>query len=131
MIAVQPRSHDAPVRSCHVFDLPRMCPVSGNPQPGSVLEVWYTAGDWFLEIETLGEYIASFIGGKQIGRAFVRDMEQTIQASATECAASVCVRVVCVARLMIADDPAERTRIRDYRVIARADYEMTIAGLED
>jgi NADPH-dependent 7-cyano-7-deazaguanine reductase QueF len=119
-IGVQPRSHDAPVRSCHSFDLPRMCPVSGNPQPGSVLEVWYTAKDWFLEIETLGEYIHSFIGGKQIGRAFVRDMEQTIQSICEACAASVGVRVVCIARLKIADDPAERTRIRDYRVIVRA-----------
>ena len=121
MIAVQPRSHDAPVRSCHVFDLPRMCPVSGNPQPGSVLEVWYSADQWFLEIETLGSYIHSFIGGKQIGRTFVRDMEQTIQAIAAECAASVGVRVVCIARLKIADDPAERTRVRDYRVIVRSD----------
>lgn len=118
-IGVQPNFGSA-TRSCHTFDLPRMCPVSGNPQPGSVLEVHYTALDWFLEIETLGEYIASFIGGKQIGRAFVRDMEQTIQAIAVECAASVGVRVACIARLKIADDPAERIRVRDYRVIVRA-----------
>lgn len=121
MITTQPRSHGAPVRSCHTFDLPRMCPISGNPQPGSVLEVWYSAADSFLEIETLGEYIHSFIGGRQIGRAFVRDMEQTIQAIASECAASVGVKVVCIARLRIADDPAERQRVRDYRVIVRAE----------
>lgn len=119
-IGVQPRLHAAPVRSCHSFDLPRMCPVSGNPQPGSVLEVWYTASEWFLEIETLGAYIASYIGGKQIGRTFVRDMEQTIQQIATDCAASVGVPVVCIARLRIADDPEERARVRDYRVIVRA-----------
>lgn len=118
-IGVQP-NHGALTRSCHVFDLPRMCPVSGNPQPGSVIEVHYTASAWFLEIETLGEYIASFIGGRQVGRAFVRDMEQTIQAIAAECAASVEARVACVARLRIADDPKERARIRDYRVIVRA-----------
>lgn len=120
MIGIQPRSHDAPARVCHRFDLPRMCPVSGNPQPGSVLEVWYTAGAWFLEIETLGAYIASYIGGKQIGRTFVRDMEQTIQSIASACAASVGVHVVCIARLKIADDPAERARVRDYRVIVRS-----------
>lgn len=118
MIGVQP-NYGGATRSCHRFDLPRMCPVSGNPQPGSVLEVWYTASAWFLEIETLGEYIASYIGGKQIGRTFVRDMEQTIQSIATECAASVGVRVVCIARLKIADDPGERTRVRDYKVIVR------------
>jgi NADPH-dependent 7-cyano-7-deazaguanine reductase QueF len=121
MINVQPRLHDTPVRVCHSFDLPRMCPVSGNPQPGSVLEVWYTPDQWFLEIETLGEYIANYIGGHQIGRAFIRDMEQTIQQIAADCAASVGVRVVCVARLKIADDPAERARVRDYRVIARSE----------
>lgn len=118
-IGVQP-NYGTRTRSCHIFDLPRMCPVSGNPQPGSVLEVHYTAADWFLEIETLGAYIAGYIGGKQIGRAFVRDMEQTIQAIASDCAASVGVRVVCIARLKIADDPEERQRIRDYRVIVRS-----------
>ena len=133
MIGVQP-NYGKLTRSCHSFDLPRMCPISGNPQPGSVLEVHYTAGDWFLEIETLGEYIASYIGGKQIGRTFVRDMEQTIQAIAADCATSVGVQVVCIARLKIADDPGERTRVRDYRVIVRAnrgaDYDRTVAGLK-
>jgi NADPH-dependent 7-cyano-7-deazaguanine reductase QueF len=118
-IGTQPRSHGAPVHVCHSFDLPRMCPVSGNPQPGSRLEIWYTPDQSFLEIETLGQYIESFIGGQQIGRAFVRDMEQTIQAIAQACCLAVGVRVVCVARLRIADDPEERARIRDYRVIAK------------
>jgi len=117
MIGTQPNYHpEIPTMSEHRFDLPRMCPISGNPQPGSVLIVRYTAKDWFLEIETLGEYIASYIGGKQIGRAFVRDMEQTIQHIAMDCAASVEVPVEVVADLRIADDPGERTRIRDYRV---------------
>lgn len=58
--------------------------------------------------------------GKQIGRTFVRDMEQTIQAIAQACAESLSVRVVCIARLKIADDPGERIRVRDYRVIVRA-----------
>lgn len=128
MIGVQPNAGGA-ARACHTFDLPRMCPVSGNPQPGSVLEVWYTAADWFLEIETLGAYIASFIGGAQIGRAFVRDMEQTIQAIAAECAASVGVQVVCIARLKIADDPAERAMVRDYRVIVRRGAVERCGGL--
>ena len=119
MIGVMP-NYSSPTRSCHSFDLPRMCPVSGNPQPGSVLEVWYTADQWFLEIESLGEYIASYIGGKQIGRAFIRDMEQTIQQIARDCAAVAGVQVVCIARLRIADDPEVRMRIQPYRVIVRA-----------
>jgi NADPH-dependent 7-cyano-7-deazaguanine reductase QueF len=124
-IGTQPRSHGALVRSCHSFDLPRMCPISGNPQPGSVLELWYSADDCYLEIESLGAYIDSFIGGRQIGRVFVRDMEQTIQAIASACASAIGVRVVCIARLRIADDPEERARVRELRVIVRAEKECT------
>ncbi len=121
MIGVQPNYHpEIETVSEHRFDLPAMCPVSGNPQPGSVLTVSYTAVEWFLEIETLGEYIEGFIGGKQVGRTFIRDMEQTVQRVAIDCAASVGVPVEVVADLKIADDPQERTRIRDYRLIARA-----------
>lgn len=125
MIGIQPNMHSAPVRSCHQFDLPRMCPVSGNPQPGSVIEVWYTADQWFLEIETLGSYIASYIGGKPMNGKLIRDMEQTIQQIAQDCAQSVEVSVVVIARLKIADDPEGRSRIRDYRVIVRANCEAS------
>lgn len=121
MIGVQPNMNSVFTRSCHLFDLPRMCPVSGNPQPGSTIEVWYTASAWFLEIETLGEYISSYIGGRPTANGkLIRDMEQTIQQIAQDCAASVDVPVVVVARLKIADDPDGRTRVRNYRVIVRA-----------
>lgn len=120
MIGVQPNYHpELTTESEHRFDLPRMCPVSGNPQPGSVLTVRYVARDWFLEIETLGAYIASYIGGRAIGRDLIRDMEQTVQQIALDCAASVAVQVVVVADLKIADDPDTRMRVRDYQVIVR------------
>jgi NADPH-dependent 7-cyano-7-deazaguanine reductase QueF len=121
MIGVQPNYHPTALQteSEHRFDLPCMCPVSGNPQPGSVLIVRYVARDWFLEIETLGAYIESYIGGRVMGRDLIRDMEQTIQQIAIDCAASVEVQVVVVAELKIADDPAERTRVRDYTVRVR------------
>lgn len=119
-IGVQPNFHpEISTTSEHRFDLPRMCPVSGNPQPGSVLTVRYVAQQFFLEIETLGEYIESYIGGRPMGRDLIRDMEQTIQQVAIDCAASVEVPVEVVADLRIADDPAERTRVRDYRVTVR------------
>lgn len=121
-IGVQPNLNEhIATRSCHRFDLPRMCPISGNPQPGSVLSVYYTARKWFLEIETLGAYIESYIGGKPLNGKLIRDMEQTIQQIASDCAASVEVPVVVVADLKIADDPEGRTRVRDYRVIVRAE----------
>lgn len=120
MIGTQPNYHPEIItESEHRFDLPRMCPVSGNPQPGSVLIVRYVACDWFLEIETLGAYIESYIGGRPVGRDLIRDMEQTVQQIALDCAVSVCVQVVVVAELKIADDPGERTRVRDYCVTVR------------
>lgn len=120
MIGAQPNYHPKIItESEHRFDLPRMCPVSGNPQPGSVLTVRYVARDWFLEIETLGAYIESYVGGRSIGRDLIRDMEQTVQQIALDCAASVEVQVVVVADLKIADDPGERARVRDYQVIVR------------
>lgn len=120
MISAQPNSNPSiKTFSTHVFDLPRMCPVSGNPQPGSQLFVWYRANLWFLEIETLGTYIDSFIGGKQVGTTFIRDMEQTIQQIATDCATSVGVTVIVHARLVIADDPTDRTRTRRYNVTVK------------
>lgn len=120
MIGTQPNYHPEIVtESEHRFDLPRMCPVSGNPQPGSVLIVRYVAREWFLEIETLGVYIESYIGGRPMGRELIRDMEQTIQQIALDCAASVDVRVVVVADLKISDDPGDRTRVRDYQVRVR------------
>lgn len=120
MIGVQPNYHpEIMTESAHRFDLPRMCPVSGNPQPGSVLTVRYVAREWFLEIETLGAYIESYIGGRVMGRDLIRDMEQTVQQIALDCSASVDVQVVVVADLKIADDPGERKNVRDYQVIVR------------
>lgn len=118
-IGVQPNLQAITCYSCHSFDLPPMCPVSGNPRPGSVLHVRYRAAQWFLEIETLGRYIESYIGGKQAGSVFVRDMEQTIQQIARDCAASVLVPVIVHADLLIADNPDDRTTVRRYHVVAR------------
>lgn len=96
-----------PLAQCHTFALPQMCPISGNPQPGSVLEAHYRPIAAFLEVEALAHYIASFVGG----RDGVRDMEQTIQAIAAHCAERVGVRVVVIARLVIAT-PSGMQRLR-------------------
>lgn len=121
MIGAMPNYHmELETLSAHRFDLPRMCPVSGNPQPGSRITVEYTARALFLEIESMGEYIASYIGGRPIGRDLIRDMEQTIQQIAIDCAKVVEVPVTVTADLVIADDPETRTRMRDYRLIVSA-----------
>lgn len=92
---------DVPLVQAHIFDLPQMCPVSHNPQPGSTLTVRYAPADVFLEIEGLHRYIQSFVGGKWEGGTFVRDMEQTIQTIAAHCRAAVGVPVTVEARLRI------------------------------
>lgn len=122
MIGVQPNLHERVATRCrHTFDLPRMCPASGNPQPGSTLAIYYTPRRWFLEIETLGAYIESYVGGRALDGRLIRDMEQTIQQIALDCAASLEVPAVIVADLKIADDPDGRARVRDYRVIVRGE----------
>lgn len=53
MIGTQPNYHSEIItESEHCFDLPRMCPVSGNPQPGSVLTVRYVARESLDEVWT-------------------------------------------------------------------------------
>lgn len=118
MIGAQPNEHpELKTISEHRFDLPQMCPVSHNPMPGSVLTIRYTPAEWFLEVLSLGDYIKSFVGGKQAGRIFIRDMEQTIQRIALDCAAAIGASVEVVADLKIHDG----TATRDYRVIVHAD----------
>lgn len=73
-IAIQPE--------VHILPLPRCCPVSGNPQPGSVLLVMYTPANHFLEVYSLRKYVDQFVGG--FGN--VRDMEGMIQTIAEACA---------------------------------------------
>lgn len=70
----------------HLLPLPRMCPVSGNPQPGSMLAISYESKKSHLEVYALKEYVNEFIGGHPSG---IRDMESTIQAIANECAKAI------------------------------------------
>lgn len=70
-----------PVLQWHILPLPSCCPVSGNPQPGSVIVILYHANDKFLEVYSLRKLVDSYIGGKP----GVRDMEGMIQSVAQSC----------------------------------------------
>lgn len=85
------------IESTHILDLPQCCPVSHNPQPGSIIEISYRAGDKYLEVASLKEYLGTYRGGK----GDVRSMEGMIQLVAKECAEAVGVHVECRAMLNI------------------------------
>lgn len=84
MLLTQPNTRPdiAVTPEVHILPLPQCCPVSGNPQPGSVLLVMYAPMGCFLEVYSLRHYVDQFVGG--FGN--VRDMEGMIQTIAGECA---------------------------------------------
>lgn len=83
MIGTQPNTNaDIAVFQQHTIPLPKCCPVSGNPQPGSRIEIRYRAQKTFLEVYSLKKYIDTFVGGHPDG---VRDMEGMIQQIAADC----------------------------------------------
>lgn len=92
----------------HVLDLLRCCPVSGNPQPGSVLSIFYKGQRGFLEVQSLLDYVQTYVGGK----GDIRSMEGMIQAIAQDCADILEVDVRVEARLMI--KPSQRMIVKCY-----------------
>jgi 7-cyano-7-deazaguanine reductase len=98
MLTTMPNPNPNTTHSIHRLDLPSMCPVSGNPKPGSHIRILYTASDKFLEVYSLQAYIGSFVGGHPSG---VRDMEQTIQKVAIDCAGVLGVPVRVYANLVL------------------------------
>jgi NADPH-dependent 7-cyano-7-deazaguanine reductase QueF len=66
-----------------------MCPISGNPQEGSLIIISYHPRTLFLEVDSLQHYILSYKGG----RGDIRDMEGMIQQIAQDCAQTIQTRV--------------------------------------
>jgi NADPH-dependent 7-cyano-7-deazaguanine reductase QueF len=90
-------------KRCHktletnTLPLPKCCPMSGNPQPGSSIEISYNPDGKALEVQSLHDYIQSYIGG----RGDIRSMEEMIQQITQDCANALGVMVHAVARLKI------------------------------
>lgn len=101
VIDTQPNLTGALSTQTHIVQLPSMCPVSGNPQPGSYVAIRYQPRDRYLEVYNLEHYLRSFIGGWLRDGIHIRDMEQTIDTIANDCAASVGVSVRVRARLIL------------------------------
>ena len=81
------------IKQSHELDLPPLCPRTGNPVAGSTLTISYAPDKKLLEIYSLNDYIASFIGSNE-----VRDLELLTQVVARDCKASLGVGVAVIGR---------------------------------
>ena len=68
---------------------PSCCPVSRNPQSGSITVRFRPCGQ-VLEVYSVATYLKSFIGGHESGE---RNMEGMIELIARDCATALGVRV--------------------------------------
>lgn len=113
MLLTQPCLSPVETFEWHILPLPSMCPISGNPQPGSTLFVLYKPVSYFLEVYSLRADVNAYIGG----RGAIRDMEGTIQTIAQDCANAAYVYVVvgAVIRLQRGDTMALLCSASPYR----------------
>lgn len=84
----------------HILSVPKCCPMSGNPLPGSKIVIEYEPGKRLLEVQALRAYIDSYIGG----RGDIRSMEGMIQNIAQDVADVLGVRAYIKAFLEIAPE---------------------------
>lgn len=67
-------------RQTHEVEIPSLCPKTNNPIKGSTLTITYVPVEELLELYSLNEYVASFIGSNE-----VRDLELFTQVVARDC----------------------------------------------
>lgn len=79
-------------RQRHILPLKPCCPISHNPTEGSKIEIEYRAFESHLEVQSLRDYVDSYVGGK----GDIRSMEGMIQQITQDCAnaAKTCVHVI-------------------------------------
>lgn len=65
----------------HIVDVPPLCPRTGNPIEGSTITIAYGPGESLLEVYSLRDYIAGFVGSEE-----VRDLERLVCVVARDCA---------------------------------------------
>jgi len=93
------------MRETHVLPLLNCCPVTKNPQEGSVLEISYTPDKKILEVASLRACVDSYVGGK----GDIRSMEGMIQDITQKCANTVGVMVHSLSLLVI--EPNQKMRL--------------------
>jgi len=83
-------------KQIHEVEIPPLCPKTENPIKGSMLTITYAPTDSMLEVYSLNEYIATFIGSNE-----VRDIEQFTQVVARDCHSILGVEVSVVGRFIL------------------------------
>jgi NADPH-dependent 7-cyano-7-deazaguanine reductase QueF len=83
-------------KQTHEVQVPSLCPRTENPIQGSTLIISYTPNQKLLEIYSLNEYIASFIGSQE-----VRDLELLTQVIARDCHEVLDVKVTVIGKYIL------------------------------
>jgi 7-cyano-7-deazaguanine reductase len=83
-------------KQTHEVNVPALCPKTGNPISGSTFTIAYTPKDTILELYSINEYIASFIGSNE-----VRDLELFTQIVARDCRALLEVEVNVIGKFVL------------------------------
>ncbi len=83
-------------KQIHAVDIPPLCPKTGNPIQGSTFTIAYTPAEKLLELYSINDYIASFIGSNE-----VRDLELLTQVVARDCHAILGVEVNVVGKFVL------------------------------
>ena len=83
-------------KQTHEVSVPPLCPKTGNPIVGSTITITYAPDQKLLEIYSLNEYIASFIGSQE-----VRDLELLSQVIARDCREVLGVKVSVIGKYIL------------------------------
>lgn len=83
-------------KQSHEVNIPALCPKTGNPVAGSTFTITYTPKDKLLELYSINEYIASFIGSNE-----VRDLELFAQVVVRDCHEILGVEVNIIGRFVL------------------------------
>lgn len=83
-------------KQIHEVEVPSLCPKTGNPITGSTLTIIYVPEEQLLEVYSLNEYIASFIGSNE-----VRDIELLTQVVARDCHNVLGVNVTVIGKFVL------------------------------
>jgi len=84
------------LKQTHEVEVPSLCPRTGNPIMGSAITIIYTPNQKLLEIYSLNEYMASFIGSQE-----VRDLELLTQVIARDCHEALGVQVSVIGKYIL------------------------------
>jgi 7-cyano-7-deazaguanine reductase len=83
-------------KQIHEVDIPSLYPKTANPILGSTMTISYVPDEKLLEVYSLNEYRASFIGSNE-----VRDLELLTQVVARDCHNILGVQVSVIGRFVL------------------------------